>query len=130
MKTGNLEPLKSMFATLQKWASFVKFSHTAFGLPFAIAAMAVAARANRGWPGWRTFGLVLAAMVCGRTCAMAFNRIVDRKLDALNPLITRLPSAGRRFTIAPPPVNPRPCDDARENCRSRAKRQKGYDIVR
>jgi 4-hydroxybenzoate polyprenyltransferase len=74
-----------MFATLQKWASFVRFSHTAFALPFAIAAMAVAARANRGWPGWRTFGLVLAAMVCARTCAMAFNRIVDRKFDALNP---------------------------------------------
>jgi 4-hydroxybenzoate polyprenyltransferase len=47
--------------------------------------MAVAARANHGWPGWRTFGLILAAMVCARTCAMAFNRIVDRKLDALNP---------------------------------------------
>ena len=33
----------------------------------------------------RTFGLILAAMVCARTCAMAFNRIVDRKFDALNP---------------------------------------------
>jgi 4-hydroxybenzoate polyprenyltransferase len=31
------------------------------------------------------FGLILAAMVCARTCAMAFNRIVDRKFDALNP---------------------------------------------
>jgi 4-hydroxybenzoate polyprenyltransferase len=74
-----------MFVTFQKWAAFVKFSHTVFALPFALAAMAVAARANRGWPGWRTFGLVLAAMVCARTCAMAFNRIVDRKFDALNP---------------------------------------------
>src|SRR6185312_5872878 len=33
----------------------------------------------------RTFGLILAAMVCARTCAMSFNRIVDRKFDALNP---------------------------------------------
>jgi 4-hydroxybenzoate polyprenyltransferase len=47
--------------------------------------MLVAARNNRGWPGWRTFVLILAAMVCARTCAMAFNRIVDRKFDALNP---------------------------------------------
>lgn len=47
--------------------------------------MLVAARDNRGWPGWRVFGLILAAMVCARTCAMAFNRIVDRKFDALNP---------------------------------------------
>jgi 4-hydroxybenzoate polyprenyltransferase len=74
-----------MFSLIKKWASFVRFPHTAFALPFALAAMAVAARDNRGWPGWRTFGLVLAAMVCARTCAMAFNRIVDRKFDALNP---------------------------------------------
>jgi len=74
-----------MFALIQKWASFVRFSHTVFALPFALAAMAVAARDNRGWPGWRTFGLILAAMVCARTCAMAFNRIVDREFDAGNP---------------------------------------------
>ncbi|MCX6893276.1 MAG: putative 4-hydroxybenzoate polyprenyltransferase [Verrucomicrobia bacterium] len=74
-----------MFTLITKWASFVKFSHTIFALPFALAAMAVAARDRRGWPGWRTFGLILAAMVCARTCAMAFNRIVDRKFDALNP---------------------------------------------
>jgi 4-hydroxybenzoate polyprenyltransferase len=72
-------------ALLRKWGSFVRFSHTVFALPFALAAMAVAARDNRGWPGWRIFGLSLAAMVCARTCAMAFNRIVDRKFDALNP---------------------------------------------
>lgn len=74
-----------MFSGIQKWLAFVRFSHTVFALPFALAAMAVAARENRGWPGWRTFGLILAAMVCARTCAMAFNRIVDRKFDALNP---------------------------------------------
>ena len=74
-----------MIAILQKWASFVRFSHTAFALPFALAAMAIAARDNHGWPGWRTLGLILIAMVCARTCAMAFNRIVDRKFDALNP---------------------------------------------
>src|SRR5260221_852930 len=75
----------SMFSFLKKWAAFVKFSHTIFAFPFALAAMAVAARANRGWPGWRTFGLIIGAMVCARTCAMCFNRIADRKLDALNP---------------------------------------------
>jgi 4-hydroxybenzoate polyprenyltransferase len=63
----------------------VRFSHTVFALPFALAAMLVAARDHRGWPGWKTFGLILVAMVCARTCAMAFNRIVDRKFDALNP---------------------------------------------
>jgi 4-hydroxybenzoate polyprenyltransferase len=74
-----------MFSLIKKWASFVRFPHTVFALPFALAAMMVAARDHRGWPGWKTFGLILAAMVCARTCAMAFNRIVDRKFDALNP---------------------------------------------
>ena len=74
-----------MFSLIKKWASFVRFSHTLFALPFALAAMVVAARDHRGWPGWKTFGLILIAMVCARTCAMAFNRVVDRKFDALNP---------------------------------------------
>jgi 4-hydroxybenzoate polyprenyltransferase len=74
-----------MLSLVKKWASFVRFPHTVFAMPFALAAMAVAARDNRGWPGWKTFGLILAAMVCARTCAMAFNRIADREFDALNP---------------------------------------------
>lgn len=81
MPSSIFNPLSS----LRKWASFVRFSHTIFALPFALAAMMVAARANRGWPGWEKFGLILAAMVCARTCAMTFNRIADRKFDALNP---------------------------------------------
>ena len=74
-----------MFSFLKKWSSFVRLSHTVFALPFALAAMIVAARDHRGWPGWRTFLLILAAMVFARTWAMSFNRIVDRKFDALNP---------------------------------------------
>jgi len=70
---------------IRKYLEFVRFSHTVFALPFALAAMVVAAGANRGWPGGRTFLLILAAMVCARTAAMGFNRIADRKIDALNP---------------------------------------------
>src|SRR5213083_1985236 len=75
----------SILAPLRKWAGFIKLSHTLFALPFALAAMVVAARDQRGWPGCRTFGLILAAMVCARTCAMSFNRIVDRHFDKANP---------------------------------------------
>jgi 4-hydroxybenzoate polyprenyltransferase len=74
---------------IRKYFEFVRFSHTVFALPFALASMVVAARANRGWPGWRIFLLILAAMVCARTAAMGFNRIVDRRLDALNPRTTK-----------------------------------------
>jgi len=86
---------------LQKWGGFVKFSHTIFALPFALASMVLASRAGfavletkaqeavplmkLGWPGWKLFGLILLAMVTARTCAMAFNRIADRKFDAANP---------------------------------------------
>ena len=77
--------MPAIFGEVRKWGEFVKFSHTVFALPFALAAMAVAARQNRGWPGWRTFLLIIAAMVCARTCAMTFNRIMDREFDAANP---------------------------------------------
>ena len=85
MPAASAKSSNGLISTIGKWGSFVRFSHTIFALPFALAAMAVAARNNRGWPGWRTMGLILAAMVAARTCAMAFNRIVDRKFDALNP---------------------------------------------
>ncbi len=75
----------SLFSLIRQWGSFVRFSHTVFALPFAIASMAIAARDNHGWPGWRVFLLILVCMVCARTCAMAFNRIVDRRFDAQNP---------------------------------------------
>jgi len=84
--------IPNLLAHIRTWGGFVRFSHTVFALPFALAAMIVAARDNRGWPGWEKFGLILAAMVCARTCAMAFNRIVDRKFDALN-----LRTAGRHL---------------------------------
>ncbi len=75
----------TMFGEMKKWGSFVRISHTVFALPFALSAMMVAARDTRGWPGFRLFGLIILAMFCARTCAMAFNRIMDRKFDAENP---------------------------------------------
>lgn len=62
--------------------------------------MVVAAGADRGWPGWRTLLLILAAMVCARTAAMGFNRIVDRKLDALNPRTAERHLPKERISLA------------------------------
>ena len=69
----------------RKYLSFVRFSHTVFALPFALASLVVASRETGGWPGWRMTLLILAALVCARTAAMGFNRIMDRKFDAQNP---------------------------------------------
>jgi 4-hydroxybenzoate polyprenyltransferase len=74
-----------MLSEAVKWGEFVKLSHTVFAMPFALASMALAARDTRGWPGWEKFLLIMAAVVAARTCAMSFNRIVDRKFDAENP---------------------------------------------
>jgi len=77
--------IANLARTIRNWGEFVKISHTVFALPFALASMVVAARETRGWPGWKVFGLILLAMFCARTCAMAFNRIVDRHFDRANP---------------------------------------------
>ncbi|TMQ24387.1 MAG: 4-hydroxybenzoate octaprenyltransferase [Candidatus Rokuibacteriota bacterium] len=60
----------------------IKFEHTIFALPFAYIAMVLAAD---GWPGGWTALWVTLAMVGGRTCAMASNRVIDRWIDARNP---------------------------------------------
>lgn len=60
----------------------IKFEHTVFALPFALMGMLYA---SDSFPGWRTLGWILVAMVTARTAAMAFNRIADRTVDALNP---------------------------------------------
>jgi 4-hydroxybenzoate polyprenyltransferase len=70
---------------VRRYAEFIRFSHTVFALPFALASMVVAARHDRGWPGWRIFVLIVMAMVTARTCAMSFNRIMDRHFDKANP---------------------------------------------
>jgi 4-hydroxybenzoate polyprenyltransferase len=60
----------------------IKFEHTIFSTPFALSAAVVAAR---GIPHWRTLVWIAVALIGARSAAMAFNRIVDRKFDALNP---------------------------------------------
>lgn len=61
----------------------VKFSHTVFALPFALAATTLAAR---GVPlSLARWLAIVLAMASARTAAMGFNRIVDRHLDARNP---------------------------------------------
>jgi 4-hydroxybenzoate polyprenyltransferase len=76
-----LEGLRAL-STLGRLLDAIKFEHTVFALPFAYIAMVLAAG---GWPGAWTAAWVTAAMVGARTCAMATNRVVDRRIDARNP---------------------------------------------
>ena len=67
---------------LSRFLRLIRFSHTVFALPFALAALVVAAN---GRPSFRIFILVLACMITARTAAMLFNRLVDWQIDQRNP---------------------------------------------
>jgi 4-hydroxybenzoate polyprenyltransferase len=65
----------------------IRFSHTIFALPFALlsATLAWGAEAEGGGLHWRRLLGIVLCMVFARSAAMAFNRIVDRKIDGDNP---------------------------------------------
>ena len=69
--------------SLRTVGSLVKFSHTIFALPFALAAVVLAL--PHGSFTWTKLLLVVVAIAAARTAAMAFNRLVDRDIDADNP---------------------------------------------
>jgi 4-hydroxybenzoate polyprenyltransferase len=60
----------------------IKFSHSIFALPFALASVVLAARNDLHWTRilW-----ILVAMVGARSAAMGFNRLADQAIDARNP---------------------------------------------
>lgn len=92
-------------ATVKHYLSLIKFSHTIFALPFALIGFFLGLFQSHfgdipydspwpdtidltelfGWSEMRLFLLVIGCMVTARTAAMAFNRYLDREVDALNP---------------------------------------------
>jgi 4-hydroxybenzoate polyprenyltransferase len=99
--------MDSPIKLIKTYASFVKFAHTVFALPFAMVGMMAAYAVPTGFlyilPGPEgmppytgsfdqhafftspTLALILLCMIGARSFAMAVNRILDRKIDALNP---------------------------------------------
>ena len=72
-----------MLKRLVVYFSFVRFSHSVFALPFALAGALLAAQ--HAAVTWSAVGWILVAMVAARSAAMGFNRLVDARFDALNP---------------------------------------------
>jgi 4-hydroxybenzoate polyprenyltransferase len=68
---------------LRNVGSLVKLSHTVFALPFALSAVILAA--PYGHVTWARVLLIVLCIAAARTAAMAFNRLVDRDIDAKNP---------------------------------------------
>lgn len=73
--------------TLRVYLEMIKVEHSIFALPFAMTGMVWASQATLGtpWPVWRVFLLIVLAMVACRSAAMAYNRLADRDIDAINP---------------------------------------------
>ena len=69
---------------VRTFLNMIRFEHTVFALPFAYMGMVLAwgVWANADW--WDFFWITVA-MAAGRTAAMAFNRYIDRFIDASNP---------------------------------------------
>lgn len=70
-----------MFRRIYLFLKMIKFSHSVFALPFAFTAALMAAG---GVPRMGQVFWIAVAMVGARSGAMAMNRIIDRKIDALN----------------------------------------------
>jgi 4-hydroxybenzoate polyprenyltransferase len=73
-------------SVLGNYLGLVRFSHTLFAMPFALASMLWAAE---GLPTLKIFMLILVCMVTCRNAAMAFNRLVDADIDKVNPRTSR-----------------------------------------
>jgi 4-hydroxybenzoate polyprenyltransferase len=83
---------------LVAYANFLKVAHTVFSLPFAFVGVATAWRSHP--LALRTVLLVMAAFGAARFAAMGFNRIADRRLDALNPRTAGRELPAHRLSLA------------------------------
>src|SRR5690606_30592505 len=70
---------------MKKYFSLVLFAHSIFALPFAVIGFFLAIHTTDHPFGWQKLLLMLLCMVFARNAAMAFNRYLDRDIDAANP---------------------------------------------
>jgi len=73
-----------MLKKVNQYLSLIKFSHTVFAMPFALIGFLLAYK-HEHFFNTKTFAYMIFCMVFARSAAMAFNRYIDRKFDALNP---------------------------------------------
>lgn len=70
---------------MKKYFSLVLFAHSIFALPFALIGFFLGVISSPNPFDWLLFLQVLLCMVFARNSAMAFNRYLDRNIDARNP---------------------------------------------
>ncbi len=77
-----------MLGWLRTMLELIRFSHTVFALPFALASATMATVVDARYGGgfrWLDWLGILLCMVFARSTAMAVNRLADRTFDAQNP---------------------------------------------
>lgn len=74
----------SLWGLTHNLLGLIRFSHTIFALPFALLAAVLAWSEGTPFRWWDFLGIFLC-MIFARSASMAFNRYVDRKIDAENP---------------------------------------------
>ena len=74
-----------IYKSLKNYFSLVKFSHTVFAMPFALIGFSLAVSKVEFNFSIRLLLLIILCMIFARNAAMGFNRLVDRRFDALNP---------------------------------------------
>jgi len=77
--------MKNIISSVKNYFSLVKFSHTVFAMPFALIGYSLAVSETEYNFSLKLLLLVVLCMVFARNAAMGFNRLADRKFDALNP---------------------------------------------
>jgi 4-hydroxybenzoate polyprenyltransferase len=77
--------MTTFFRSAKNYFSLVKFSHTVFAMPFALIGFSLAVSRDEYGFSIRLLLLIVLCMIFARNAAMGFNRLVDRKFDALNP---------------------------------------------
>jgi 4-hydroxybenzoate polyprenyltransferase len=70
---------------MKKYLSLVTFSHTIFAMPFAFIGFFLAVTTTNHKFEWQKLVMMVLCMVLARNSAMAFNRYLDRNIDAKNP---------------------------------------------
>ncbi len=70
---------------MKKYLSLVTFSHTIFAMPFAFIGFFLAISTTNHTFEWQKLVLMVLCMIFARNSAMAFNRYLDRDIDAKNP---------------------------------------------
>jgi 4-hydroxybenzoate polyprenyltransferase len=75
--------MTSVFERVAAYGRMIRFSHSAFALPFALTSAVLAAR--EGGVTVRQLVWIVVAMVAARSAAMGFNRLADHAIDARNP---------------------------------------------